>query len=639
MKTSNLKLKLAGSLATLVCAISLHAANLTWDSDAITVTGAQDGAGTWSALAANTNWWDGAANVTWNNVTPDNAIFGASGGTNYTVTVSSNTTNTVGNLTFNANGGGGYNLAGTTASSKLNLSATSTITVANGVFATNGVVLSGTSFTKLGAGTLVLKPGAAYVNAGPTTVGAGTLVIGSTAGRLLIPGNLLITNGATALMGQAEQIADTGIVTVDGGIYDSGGKSETLGGFVLDNNGQVLTASSSQAITNNGATYDLRSGFIFPNLAGTAGLTKTTAGTVVITNGGGVNTFSGPVLISAGILELGHSSSGTNYALPGTTITITNTGTLRLGKDTQIQSNATVNVAGGTFELNAHNETIAAVILYNNGSILNTGNTSKTLTVLTNMDFRSGLCASKLAGAVTLIKTNSGTATVTGANIFSGGASVNAGTLLVNNTNGSGTGTNTVTVKNLATLGGNGIILGPVTVLAGGNLAPGNAAIGTLTISNILTLGGNTTIEINKGVGQDLVVVNTNNYGGTLTVVNVGGALSAGDTFTNFNAGAFTGNFSSIIGSPGANLAYAFDPTTGILSVVSTGGSPVLNVAQSGNTLTFSWTDVAYHLQSQTNSLNAGLGSNWSNYPGGGSSPVGVTINSANPSVFFRLSQ
>ena len=64
MKTSNLKLFLASSMATFVCAFGLHAANLTWDADAITVTGAQDGAGTWSAFAANTNWWDGAANVT-----------------------------------------------------------------------------------------------------------------------------------------------------------------------------------------------------------------------------------------------------------------------------------------------------------------------------------------------------------------------------------------------------------------------------------------------------------------------------------------------------------------------------------------------------------------------------------------------
>ena len=641
MKTSRLKLLVATSLTTIACALNLHAANLTWDADAITVTGAQDGAGSWSTLAANTNWWDGAANVTWNNATPDNATFGAGSGAAGSVTIPSATTNTVGNITFNAAGSGFYVISNGNSASRLTLSGTPTITVASGVSATNIVALLGTSFTKLGAGTFVLKPTAPNTNAGPTVVGAGTLVIGTTTGRLVIPGNLTITNGATVVMGASEQIADVGIVTVDGGTYDSGGKSETIGGFILDNNAQVLSASSSQAITNNGTTYDLRSGFIFPNLAGTAGLTKTTASTVVLTNGGGSDTFSGPVLVSAGILDLGHS--GVGNGLPGVTVTITNPGTLRLGKDTQIQSNATVLVAGGTFELFAHNETVSAVILDNGGSILNGGSASKTLTVLTNLEFRSGTCASKLAGNVTLIKTNSGTVTITGANVFSGGASVNAGTLLVNNTAGSGTGTNSVTVKTSATLGGSGIILGSVTVQAGGNLAPGNAAIGTLTISNALTLGGNATIEINKGVGQDLVEasLSTVNYGGTLTVANVGGALTAGDTFTNFNAVAFTGNFSSIIGSAGANLAYAFNPTNGVLSVVSTGvvAPPTLNVAKSGSTLTFSWTDASFKLQSQTNSLANGLKTNWSDYPGGGSSPVGVTINPANPTVFFRLSQ
>jgi hypothetical protein len=34
-----------------------------------------------------------------------------------------------------------------------------------------------------------------------------------------------------------------------------------------------------------------------------------------------------------------------------------------------------------------------------------------------------------------------------------------------------------------------------------------------------------------------------------------------------------------------------------------------------------------------------GLGTNWSDYPAGGTSPAIVTINPSNPTVFFRLSQ
>ena len=700
-------------LATIAGTLGIRAANLTWDADPITTAGAQDGAGNWTSLASNTNWWDGAANVTWNNATPDNAIFGAGSGVAGTVTVPSNTTNTVGNITFNAPGSATYQIAaGSSTTSKLNLSGTPAITVASGVFATNLVVLSGTSFTKLGAGTLIIKPGAANINTGPTVVGAGTLVIGATAGRLLIPGDLTITNGATALLGADEQIADSAIVTVDGGIYDSGGKNETVAGFILDNNGQVLSASSSKWITNNGSIFDLRSGFFFPNLAGTAGLTKTTAGTVVITNGGGVNTFSGPVLVSAGILELGHSSSSANFALPATTVTITNTGMVRLGKDNQIHTNATVIVASGTYELLAHNEIISTLVLDNGGQIHNGGNASKTLTVNTNMDFRNGVCDTKLGGAGVMVKSTAATVTLTmdnantggtlisggilqlgdgsstnrgqfgtgpvtnnaavvlnhsgaftlantisgsgsltnlggspsmtNANTYAGGTTVRGGTLFVNNTSGSGTGSGAVNVQSGATLGGAGIISGVVNLQSGGRLAPGNS-VGTLTINSPLTMNAVSTnaFEVNGSTPtNDVVVLGSSvTYGGVLNIV-PSGTFAAGQQFILFSgAGAInTGNFASLVGSPGANLAFNF--TNGVLSVVSTGTTPpTLSVAQSGNTLTFSWTDAAFKLQSQTNSLTTGLGTNWSDYPGGGTSPVGVTINPANPSVFFRLSQ
>jgi hypothetical protein len=67
-----------------------------------------------------------------------------------------------------------------------------------------------------------------------------------------------------------------------------------------------------------------------------------------------------------------------------------------------------------------------------------------------------------------------------------------------------------------------------------------------------------------------------------------------------------------------------------------------LNYTLSGSpgaqSLDFSWTG-SFKLQSQTNALNVGLSTNWYDYPGGGSSPVSVPIDSSNDSVFFRLSQ
>ena len=77
-------------------------------------------------------------------------------------------------------------------------------------------------------------------------------------------------------------------------------------------------------------------------------------------------------------------------------------------------------------------------------------------------------------------------------NTYSGGTTISGGTLLVNNTNGSGTGSGAVTVDSGGTLGGAGIISGAVTVNSGGAFAPGNP-LGTLTISNNLTLAAGST--------------------------------------------------------------------------------------------------------------------------------------------------
>jgi hypothetical protein len=80
-------------------------------------------------------------------------------------------------------------------------------------------------------------------------------------------------------------------------------------------------------------------------------------------------------------------------------------------------------------------------------------------------------------------------------------------------------------------------------------------------------------------------------------------------------------------GTPGIN-----PNSTGTLTV--TGFAPVsLVVSQAGNSLTFSWQGL-YKLQSKTNDI---LGP-WFDYPGGGSSPVNVTVDHNKGSVFFHLS-
>ncbi|HEY4788846.1 MAG TPA: autotransporter-associated beta strand repeat-containing protein [Bacteroidales bacterium] len=160
-----------------------------------------------------------------------------------------------------------------------------------------------------------------------------------------------------------------------------------------------------------------------------------------------------------------------------------------------------------------------------------------------------------------ITKKGMGAWTLTGANTYTGGTTVNGGTLIVTNTTGSGTGTGTLTVNNNGALAGTGIISGPVIVVSGGTIAPGNNSIGTLTVNNNVTLqdGSNTSIEINKSASSNdiLAVTGTLSLGGTLTISNPGNAFVMGDNFKIFTGTITRSSFAAIYPStPGTGLVW-----------------------------------------------------------------------------------
>ncbi len=222
------------------------------------------------------------------------------------------------------------------------------------------------------------------------------------------------------------------------------------------------------------------------------------------------------------------------------------------------------------------------------------------------------------------------TVAVTGTATYTGPTVVNSGTLRVTGSLGS----TAVAVNNGGTLGGVGSVGGAVAINSGGTLSPGTS-IGTLTINNNLSLAGNVFIEVDKDqvpANDAVTVTGALVYGGTLTATNIGAApLVAGDQFQVFPAGG-TGNL-AVAGSPGDGLAWSFNKTTGVLSVV--GQAPTLNYVVANGVITFNWSG-SYKLVWQTNSLAVGLGTNWVNYPDV-SNPVNVTNNPSIPAAFFGL--
>jgi hypothetical protein len=120
--------------------------------------------------------------------------------------------------------------------------------------------------------------------------------------------------------------------------------------------------------------------------------------------------------------------------------------------------------------------------------------------------------------------------------------------------------------------------------------------------------------------------------------------LANGDTFQLFSvSGSYAGNFSSIAGSPGSGLGYSFNPTNGVLSVITQTIAPnpaPISFSVSGNTLALSWPSdhLGWILQSQTNSLSTGLSNNWTDVAGTSSvTSTNFTMSQSMPVEFFRL--
>jgi autotransporter-associated beta strand protein len=167
--------------------------------------------------------------------------------------------------------------------------------------------------------------------------------------------------------------------------------------------------------------------------------------------------------------------------------------------------------------------------------------------------------ADTTAGVTVGDAAHTGTVKFLGANTYGGGTTVAYGTLQVNNTTGSGTGSGTVSVNSGATLGGSGTIAGNVFVAGatlpgatgltntiGGNLTYSGGAQANFDLSSSAANGGNDQIVLN-GTGGNLTG-NSVNVG-----INCGPYLDQAHSYVLFN---LTGS-----GATSANILSGFNAT------------------------------------------------------------------------------
>jgi fibronectin-binding autotransporter adhesin len=277
-------------------------------------------------------------------------------------------------------------------------------------------------------------------------------------------------------------------------------------------------------------------------------------------------------------------------------------------------------------------------------------------------------------------KVGTGTQTLDGTLNYTGSTTVSAGVLAIGSVNNPGTSldnsTNLVISSNAVldvsgrsdgtlnlgnsfaqTLTGSGTINGSLlTTSMGATINPGDT-IGTLSVTNTVDLEANSTVIFqwnstnsqtsDKIAATSSITVN----GGTLMVTNLGPDLVTGGVFHLFNQ-AIVGSGFTTISLPASNvlntIQYAYqtnlmvDGTIKVLqgaSPVAT-NSPVLTNNFSGGVLTFSWPadHLGWTLEVQTNSLSAGLGTNWTRIPATASvTTTNFLVNPTNGSVFYRL--
>ncbi|VVD63744.1 glycine-rich autotransporter protein [Pandoraea communis] len=346
-------------------------------------------------------------------------------------------------------------LAGTGAS--VNLGG-NTLTFGNGTNQSLAASIAGAgSIVKTGSGTQTLTGQNTFTGAIDVANGTVALAAG---------GTLSGANNVSLVAGTTLNITQASAPVVIAGLSGAAGATVVLGP-------QSLTFGGAASSTFNGV------------ISGTGGITKQGTATVTL---GGNNTFSGTTSVTAGTLALGASGQVTSSA------------------------GLALRNAGSTFNASASSVPLAfASLAADVGTQLVLGSGG-----LITGDSGNHIFNGTLSGAGGLVKNGSGALSLGAANTFSGGTTLNAGTLAVGSSTALGTGP--LTVNGSATLTAGSLVSAPVPVRKGLMNGGGIALANNVTLSNGVTLGlsGATPLALTGDVSGNGGLVLNDSQGVTL---------------------------------------------------------------------------------------------------------------------------
>lgn len=452
-----------------------------------------------------------------------------------------------------------------------------------GITINSPITVSGAGgLTKTGVGTLTL--GVANTYTGPTTVNQGTLavtagvnnVFNATTGTPVVLANagFLNVNASTQKITSLDIVGSAGTLSGVGGTVDLGGNvtfdatlNPNSAGIIsvatLNLNGtRTFNIGDSAPLTGNDVTL---SSLIADGSVVGSGLTKSGAGTLGVS---GPSTYSGATVINGGVLAVTTlSAAGLPSNIGASGIAAANLeingGTLRhTGTVTSTDRNYTFGDNGVT--LDASGATNAALSLTGSATYV-TPNQPRTFTLAgtsTGANSYGSNLVDNGSGALSLVKTGPGMWSITGANTYSGGTTINQGTLQVGIGGASGS------------IVGN-VIANANAVIAFNRSDPSSFA-GSITGFGGVTKSGAGALNLS---GQSTFTGNFNIAGG---VLNLSGTIGGNTNNGNFRVGTVASAAATLNILPGAvgltrlNL-FVGDAGTG------TGGGAVY---QSGGSLT-----------------------------------------------------
>jgi autotransporter-associated beta strand protein len=303
----------------------------------------------------------------------------------------------------------------------------------------------------------------ALTGSGKVTVDAGTGGL-TLAAANTHTGGTEVTRGILYTYGAGTLGATDGAVTVSGaGILDLRNQQIRTGTISMNNqDAKIISANSTGSIVNNGGAFQFGGGSLEAPLSGTGGLNVTGGGQIT-----SANSYTGATTIS-----------GTTGWFGQNQLFVANANALGA-------ASGDLTISGGYVNLTTKTITRSGNLTISGGSLEN-GTVSKSGS---DYDIQGGSVGASLAGTAGLTKSGSATAALGGANTYSGGTTINGGTLSLYTADGLGNAAGAVTVNTGGTLyTHSGLTIsrtGDVTV-NGGWLTTDNNNFGTISVS-----GGN----------------------------------------------------------------------------------------------------------------------------------------------------